>query len=63
MAVYLTFYFERQLYHYGTRRNSNVVKPGSDVWHTKAEGIMYDYNFQAPDYAHIVIFFSCATVL
>lgn len=40
VEVSLVFYFKRPLYHYGTGRNSNILKPNSDVWHTKTKGVL-----------------------
>lgn len=51
VAVSLTFHFKRPLYHYGSGRNCNVLKPGSDVWHTKAKGMVTDGNTTFPQQA------------
>lgn len=38
VEVSIKFFFKRPLYHYGTGRNSNVIKADADMWHTKNKG-------------------------
>ena len=38
LEMRLDFYFKRPLNHYGTGKNSNILKPGMDIWHSKRKG-------------------------
>jgi hypothetical protein len=38
LEVRLVFHFKRPMNHYGSGRNSNVLKDGMDLWHSKRKG-------------------------
>lgn len=40
LEMRVAFYFKRPLNHYGSGKNSHVLKPGMEIWHSKRKGAL-----------------------